>query len=596
MSFRRRNYPELMDNILTRLIGGIAAESYPFPPAGTREPPYQHPLERPPVKKITSVYGLRNGASHSFKPGVDFTLEDEQVLVWSDGGAQPDMGSTFQVNYFSGATSSPVTDIHVGSVARTLMEAAALEIAGLYAQLQLVYDAAFIDTATGTSLDHVVALLGVQRVRAGHNTVTLEFKRSPGSRGDIFIPAGTRVLSGDATFEYETVAEVKLANGQSAVKVGARDLIPANDPIAGGELSIIARPISGIDGVTNPDVSTLSEQDESDDSLRTRARNFLHNSERATLAAIRNVVARQQLLADVVEQAPGEVVITFHSGDLNPERKKEIEKAIDDVRPAGIRVTYQYASAPRAVDMELRITTDSSLLERELRAVQDDIRARITDYFARLEVKADGSVNKIVGLVLADARVQDVRILGVSAAGEDVLDRDSGLIAIANTPTELGELTITDPNLPTVLQLTVSFPKNLASPDKALMEAALTEDIAYLNELNAVEIDAGTAPAELARRQLSFGKLALALPLPGTTRVTLQAYDAAVGSAEEPALPGDEQVGNYRLQWSFSTEAGLTCVVDGQGSPPYPLSAFERLTLGGVEVLVTAALEEPADG
>ena len=252
MSFRRRNYPELMDNILTRLIGGIAAESYPFPPAGGNKAPFRHPLERPPVQKINSVYGERNGSSFAFQQEVDYTLLDEQVLQWVDGGALPDKGSTFQVNYFSGATSSPVTDIHVGSVARTLMEAAALEMAGLYAQMQVVYDAGFIDTASGKSLDHVVALLGIQRVLAGHNLVTLEFKRSQGGRGEIYIPAGTRVLSDDATFEYETTAEVKLVDGQASVKVNARDLIPANDPVPGGQLSILAKPISGIDGVSNP--------------------------------------------------------------------------------------------------------------------------------------------------------------------------------------------------------------------------------------------------------------------------------------------------------------------------------------------------------
>ncbi len=596
MSFRRRTYPELMDNILTRLIGGIAAESYPFPPANSREPPFQHPLERPPVKKISSVYGLRNGTGYAFKQGVDFALEDEQILVWADGGALPDKGSTFQVNYFSGATSSPVTDIHVGSVARTLMEAAALEMAGLYAQMQVVYDAAFIDTASGTSLDHVVALLGIDRVLAGHNTVTLEFKRSQGGRGEIYIPAGTRVLSIDATFEYETTAEVKLVDGQSSVKVSARDLIPANDPVAGGELSILAKPISGVDSVTNPDASTLSEADEDDGSLRTRARNFLHNSEKATLAAIKNVITRQQLLADVVEQAPGEVLITFHSGDLNPERKKEIEKAIDDVRPAGILMIYQYASAPSPVDIDMRITTDSSLLSQELRAIQDQIRTKVTDYFSKLEVKAAGSVNKIIGLVLADPRVQDVRILSVSVDGSDVLDRESGILAIADTPTVLGELTITDPNLPTVLQLNISFPKNVGSVDQAMMEAALTEDIAYLNEINALEINESTPPQELAKRELSFARLALALPLPGTVRLSLQGFDAVAGTPDAPDLPTAADLGAYTVQWSFMTETGLTYLINDETSPAYLLSAFERLTLGTVEIQVTAAVEEPADG
>ncbi|WP_020408672.1 baseplate J/gp47 family protein [Hahella ganghwensis] len=596
MSFRRRTYPELMDNILTRLIGGIAAESYPFPPANSSEPPYQHPLERPPVKKITSVYGLRNGSNYAFKQEVDFMLVDEQVLEWIDGGALPDKGSTFQVNYFSGATSSPVTDIHVGSVARTLMEAAALEMAGLYAQMQVVYDAGFIDTATGKSLDHVVALLGVERALAGYNTVTLEFKRSPGSKGEIFIPAGTRVLSEDATFEYETTAEVKLVDGQTSVKVTGRDLLPANDPIIGGQLSLLAKPISGIEGVSNPDASTLSEQDESDESLRTRARNFLHNSEKATLAAIKNVITRQKLLADVVEHAPGEVEITFHSGDLTPERKKEIEKAIDDVRPAGILMSYQYASAPQSVNIEMRLTTDNSLLTQELRAIQDQVRTKITDYFSKLEVKADGSMNKLIGMVLSDARIQDVRILSVTVDGSDVLNRESGIISLANNPTELGDLTITDPNLPTVLQVSVSFPKNFDSVDQTQIETALTEDIAYLNELNAVEINAGTPPEELARRDLNFGRLALAIPLPSTSRLSLQDFDSVIGTPESPDLPTEEDLGNYEVQWSFVTETGMTYLITDEASTPYQLSPFERLTLGGVEIHVTAPVEEPVDG
>lgn len=594
MSFRRRTYPELMDNILTRLIGGIAAESYPFPPATGTAPPLRHPLERPPVKKISSVYGLRNGSGYRFSEGVDFTLEDEQVLQWVDGGALPDKGSTFQVNYFSGATTSPVTDIQVGSVARTLMEAAALEMAGLYAQMQVVYDAGFIDTASGTSLDHVVALLGIDRFRAGHNTTTVEFRRAQGSRGEIFIPAGTRVLSEDANFEYQTLAEVKLAEGQAAVKVSARDLIPANDPVLGGDLAILARPISGIEGVSNPGDSVLAEQDESDEELRTRARNVLHNSERATLPAIRNVISRQRLLAEVAETEVGEVTVTFHSGNLPPERKQEIEKAIDDVRPAGIVMHYVYASAPQRVDLELRIYTDTSLLPQELRAVQDQIREGIGDYFATLEVKAAGSINKLIGRVLADPRVLDVRFLSVSAGGTDVLQRDSGLIDIAGTPTELGDLVITDPNLPTVVQLKVSFPANRDSVDATLMEQAMRDDIAYLNELNAVELGASPAPEALAQRALGFGKLALALPLPTSPRTALQSYDTLAGTPEAPPLPTEAGLEDYRLQWLFITESGLTVIVDGDSSPPYPLSAFERLSFGGVEVQVTAAVEEPA--
>ena len=42
MSFRRRNYPEVLDNLLTTLVGGVAAETHPFPPSDSV--PRSHPL------------------------------------------------------------------------------------------------------------------------------------------------------------------------------------------------------------------------------------------------------------------------------------------------------------------------------------------------------------------------------------------------------------------------------------------------------------------------------------------------------------------------------------------------------------------------
>ncbi len=41
MSLRRRTFPEVLDNVLTALMGGVAAEAHPFPPAagGERLPP-----------------------------------------------------------------------------------------------------------------------------------------------------------------------------------------------------------------------------------------------------------------------------------------------------------------------------------------------------------------------------------------------------------------------------------------------------------------------------------------------------------------------------------------------------------------------------
>ncbi|HEY8654451.1 MAG TPA: hypothetical protein VIL87_15375 [Dermatophilaceae bacterium] len=52
-----------------------------------------------------------------------------------------------------------------GNVTRTLAEATARELTKLYEQLTEVYASAFVDTATGGSLDCVAGIAGVERVR-----------------------------------------------------------------------------------------------------------------------------------------------------------------------------------------------------------------------------------------------------------------------------------------------------------------------------------------------------------------------------------------------------------------------------------------------
>ena len=92
----------------------------------------------------------------------------------------PDVNTLFFVDYYPASAQSPITDRN-GSVARTLVEALGREIATLYEQLDLVYKAGFIDLAESTSLDFVVALLGIERIRAGREIGEVVFARSTGA-------------------------------------------------------------------------------------------------------------------------------------------------------------------------------------------------------------------------------------------------------------------------------------------------------------------------------------------------------------------------------------------------------------------------------
>lgn len=576
MSFRRRDYPEILETMLTSLAGGVAAEAHPYPPPGDQGATPRMELDRPPARALVSVHGARNGASFRFRAGPDVQLSpDGTALVWAAGGARPDEGSLVEVNYLRRESAAQLTDFEVGSVARTLAEAMSLETARVHAELQAVYEAAFLETATGRSLDNVVALLGLDRVPAGRGRAALTFTRATGAAGAITIPAGTRVIDAEVTVEYETVETVTLSPAQARIGVEARDVEPGNAPVGAEVLTVLPVPIAGIAGVTNPAPASRAAAAESDAELRIRARAVLQGSERATLGALRGALARQGVQGEIAEPAdrPGVVVITPVAADLTPERTEQLLAAIEDARPAGVRVELGLAATPAAVDLSLRIATRAGLAEADRRAAHEALRAALTDFFAKLPIREDARVNRIAGLALAVPGVEDITLLSATlrrpeGAAEERLDAAAGIIALADTPTVLGDLAIADPGLPTRADLAIRFPLGEAVPDRNAAVAAVEQAFATLSAATG-----GDA------RGLSWGKLLRVLPAPVGQGQTLPAYDAA--PAPKPALPAD--AGPYQVVLFITQANGLTRVLQGPADS-YMLAAEERLALDSVSV------------
>jgi hypothetical protein len=588
MSFRRRTFPEVLDNLLTDITGGVAAESQPFPPPDAGAPPYRHLLQRPPVSDVVSIYGARDQQPFLFRKDTDYKLlGDGQTVEWQKGAWLPDAGTLVYINYYPKSSLPVLTDIQTGSVVRTLTESVALEMAAAYAQMEAVYRAGFIDTATGISLDNVVSLLGIARIAGGRCSTEVEFRRVPGVAGAINIPAGTRAATPDGKVDYETTAEVTMGAGQDAIRVVARDLDPKNDPLPAGALVLLPAPIAGIASVANPAPSSRLTRDETDDELRTRAKSFLHGSERATLGALNAVLAQQGIAADVDEDVdtPGRVVITPHVDSLPPEARQRLLSAIDAVRPAGVMVTLKDAVPPRKVNLKLRLATRSGQLQQDLRAIQHSVRQKIADYFTNLKAKDPGSINRIIGLAQNVDGVEDVTLVSASwnpGTGEiSVLDTANGQLAIGGIPTVLGDLQITDPALPVTLDMVVTFPNGTAPADQPAIQSALNAMAAYLNDFNARPI-----PAPQQRKAvLSYGKLLLVVPLPNKPGSPLAGYDAA---AAPPALPTAAGVAPYKATFTFTAESGMTVVLAGDADPTYTLAPLETVAVSSVQVSVEA--------
>lgn len=581
MSFRRKSYPEVAECLLNRLLGGVSGEAHPYPPPKAAREPYQHPLERAPVAQISSVFGMRNGESYRFERGADYELApDATQLVWKKDGQRPDDGSAFEVNYLPRNRETLANDLYPGSVVRTLLEATALETAALYAQLEAVYRSGFIDTADGGALDHVVGLLGVMRVRSGRNSTELRFSRTQNTRGTIFIPAGTRVLTAKGEIEYETLEDLTLADGQPSGKVAARDLLASNDGLPADSLTLLAKPIAGIDSVTNPAATTRLDRDESDEELRARAKHFLAGSERGTPGAMLAALAAQGLKGEVDEPAdqPGRVWVRVQEGELDAERRARLEAAVHAVRPAGIQVSFDYGAAPVRVDLELRLTTAPGLLEADLRRIQETIGKRFAEYFERLPATSDGSLTKLVGLAMGVDGVQDMRLLSAKVGAASVLQAAEGVLALKGQPTRLGSFTVTDPALATAVTVVVRYTRDSAIPDAGKLKPAVEEAFAYLNDL-AVKADAADAP----KRSLGWGKLTRALPLPldGWVPSTLKAQDAGGGV---PATGAG--IAPYSVQWVFTRPSGASTVLESEAAPAFVLTTEERLSAARVAVEV----------
>ncbi len=584
MSFRRREYPEVLDNLLTEVVGGVAAEALPFPPPGASPGgPFEHALEHPKARRIVSAYGTRNGASLRFRDGVDYELQrDGQTLRWLPGAALPDDGSIVHVNYLREDVPAALSDLQVGSVLRTLAESVSLEIARLYAQLDAVYDAAFIDTATGSALDKVVALLGVTRVRGNRASTEVRFSRAPGTPGTITITAGTRLIDARARFEYATTSTVTMAANQQVVTVTAEDLEPANDPVDANTLTVLPVPIAGISAVTNPGPASRATADETDAALRARAKSFLHGSERATIGALQQVLARQQIRASIVEveDTPGLVQVTPLAADLPPERVAQLLADLEAARPAGVRVELLGVRVPLTVDMDVTLVTQPRLPEADLRRAHDAVRAALVGYFDALPPHVDASLNQIVGRVLAVTGVQDVQVLSarvrvIESGGETIeerLDLAAGVIHLADAPAVLGTLHVADPNLPSGVSVIVRFPAAGPAPDPAQMETALTAALAYLNDAAAAPSTPGDVE-DTARRTLSLGKVLRVLPLPGRATQTLADVTTAT------PLPTPADVAPFVVGVFVQQPNGLTKVLGDTG---YVMAPSERLGLTAV--------------
>lgn len=349
VSLIERTYQEIVDDVLTAIVGGVVNEPIFF---DVKDDIY--PLAEPArdVRNITGTVSARDADDilrpkhFTFQKAVDFLFDQgSNAIIWESNGTKPDDETIFYVDYFRSESQSPLTDINVGSVTRTLSEAISREIATVYQQINEAYLAGFVDTARGQSLDLVVSILGVERKTKEAAVGLVTFFRDPGAGdGNITVPEGTVVSTdkGDATFI--TVQLRTLQRGQARIDLPIRAKEKGAEAKA-GEIIRLAQPIAGIARVTNFEATALGAADETDEQLRARAKAALRGLGKATLAALTTAIleGRAKLVevfdpnsAPSKSRPPGVVDLLIES---EPERIISLRASVEQTRAAGVQAS-----------------------------------------------------------------------------------------------------------------------------------------------------------------------------------------------------------------------------------------------------------------
>jgi uncharacterized phage protein gp47/JayE len=447
MSFVDRTYPDLVQDVLTTLTGGITGETHKVEYDDSQRPIVipDIRLTRRPVQRVSSVRGFVAGPPDEPPVAAQFSLSDYELIPSGDDPTdvavirfrslaqrKPAAGTEVTVNYYPRTTDpTPLTDLNVGSVTRTIVEAMSRELAALYAQLNIAYDSAFIETATGASLDRVVALLSYSRFRAGHAVGSVTFVRRAGAGGSITIPAGTPITDSLDTVRYLTSERYDMLAGESVAEVRIQGALNSTPAMPARTLVVIQRPIAGLDSVVNERPTSASASDETDDALRARTRDALLAANKGTVEAMRHGLLMLDGVTDVaIAEMPngvaGEIEISVQLAEAPAagELPAKVRERIEELRPAGIRVLARTAPiVALAAELSL-VLAGSAMAPAEIEAVRAAARKRLAEEVRGVRVGERIRVKPLVAALLADKRIVDATLAigasgGAAPAGED---------------------------------------------------------------------------------------------------------------------------------------------------------------------------------
>ena len=325
-------------------------------------------------------------------------------------------------------------DKREGSFIWDALSPAALELAQLYIQLDLVMQYGFAQTTYGQYLDYRAGEHGLARKEAtkatGQVTIT-------GSSGTV-VPAGSLLATG-AGVQFETLAEVTIGETGSittdvrAVEAGTRGNVPA------ATITVISVSIAGVTAVTNANPTTGGTDQETDAALLERLLEKVRTP--ATSGNVAHYLQWAKSVSGVgdakvfpIWDGNGTVKVVVIDANKEPasaEIVSDVEDYIEEVRPIGATVTVESATA-LDIDVVATLTLATGAV---LADVKTAFEAALVSHLQQIAFKQSYvSYAKVGSLLLDTPGVLDYSDLTLNSGTGNVVIGDTQ-VAVKGTVT-----------------------------------------------------------------------------------------------------------------------------------------------------------------
>ncbi|MCW3134446.1 MAG: baseplate J/gp47 family protein [Methanophagales archaeon] len=311
-------------------------------------------------------------------------------------------------------------DLNPHSTLMKFMEVIAFEEALLWEALEAAYYNTYIDFAESASLNSIAAVMGIYRNPAVSATGVITVTGTPGTT----IPEGWIVESAGGIQFQTTEEKVIEAGGTVDIDIVAV-VAGTSGNLAADSITVIPSAITGVTSVNNDSATTGGIDLESDVSLRYRCKTALSVAGKGTVASI---VAAVNAVAGV-ESVSYDENLNLHTLSLvvaGNFDSNEVDKAIEETRPAGIKVTWV---SPTIIDIYVDCTI--TLTEDAPLDTLDNVAAEIDSYINNLGAGEDVLYFGIVDVVMDTAGVADIADLQVSKNPPPVIGESNITITAA---------------------------------------------------------------------------------------------------------------------------------------------------------------------